>query len=63
MNESILGLLLIKDKWTKQVRSAPGQSIEVSSPVSLCTLDIILRCAFSYSSDVQNEGSGLSLDN
>jgi len=39
------------------VTSAPEQSIEVCNAVSLCTLDIIMRCALSYSSDVQNEGS------
>jgi hypothetical protein len=45
-----------QDKWQKQLDAAPMESIEVYSSVSLCTLDIILQCAFSYSDDVQRTG-------
>ncbi|KAL3862141.1 hypothetical protein ACJMK2_008131 [Sinanodonta woodiana] len=34
-----------------------GKSFEVFQVVSLCTLDIILRCAFSYYTDCQRKGS------
>lgn len=30
-----------------------GKSLEISQPISLCTLDVILRCAFSHSEDIQ----------
>lgn len=32
-----------------------GKSFEVFSQVCLCTLDIILRCAFSYQTDCQEQ--------
>ena len=35
--------------------AATGDSIDVYHPVSLCSLDVILRCAFSYKKDVQND--------
>jgi len=53
--------MVIKDHWSRRLHCAPGQSIEVCHAVSLCTLDIILRCAFSYSSDVQHERSEILL--
>jgi hypothetical protein len=48
--------LFLQEKWTKQLEIAPKESIDVFSSVSLCTLDIVLQCAFSYSSDVQQTG-------
>ena len=33
-----------------------GESIEIFSNLSLCTLDIILRCAFSYNDKIQEKG-------
>ncbi|KAK3594417.1 hypothetical protein CHS0354_037442 [Potamilus streckersoni] len=33
-----------------------GKSFEVFQVVSLCTFDVILRCAFSYSTDCQRKG-------
>lgn len=33
-----------------------GESVEIYQPVSLCTLNIIMRCAFSYNADVQGQG-------
>ncbi|KAL3862144.1 hypothetical protein ACJMK2_008133 [Sinanodonta woodiana] len=36
-----------------------GKSFEVFQVVSLCTLDIILRCAFSYYTDCQRKGETL----
>ncbi|XP_053398219.1 cytochrome P450 4A12A-like [Mercenaria mercenaria] len=35
-----------------------GERFEVFQNVCLCTLEIILKCAFSYSKDVQNAGYG-----
>ena len=34
-----------------------GHSVEISRSLSLCTLDVLLRCAFSYNADVQTFGS------
>ncbi|XP_078703229.1 taurochenodeoxycholic 6 alpha-hydroxylase-like [Branchiostoma floridae x Branchiostoma belcheri] len=34
-----------------------GESFESFSVLSLCTLDIILRCAFSYQDDIQTKGA------
>ena len=31
-------------------------SVEIFAPVSLCTLETILRCAFSCEDDIQSEG-------
>eukprot|EP00058_Branchiostoma_floridae_P016608 XP_002602096.1 hypothetical protein BRAFLDRAFT_61250 [Branchiostoma floridae] len=36
--------------------SKSGESFETFSALSLCTLDIILRCAFSYQDDIQTKG-------
>ena len=36
-----------------QEASSKSASVEVFSPVSLLTLNVILRCAFSYDEDVQ----------
>ena len=47
---------LIKDKWTHQLDDKPGDSIEIFSDVSLCTMDIILRCAFTYNENIQLAG-------
>ena len=33
-----------------------GESFEVFQNVLLCTLEVILRCAFSYEQDVQAAG-------
>nr|AFP66954.1 cytochrome P450 [Perinereis nuntia] len=33
-----------------------GDSLEIFSNISLCTLDIILRCAFSYNDEIQEKG-------
>jgi len=33
-----------------------AESFELFSNVSLCTLDVILRCAFSYKTDCQQKG-------
>ena len=32
------------------------QSLDIFGPVSLCTMDIILKCAFSSDMDVQKTG-------
>ena len=32
------------------------ESMEIFSNISLCTLDVILRCAFSYENDCQEKG-------
>jgi cytochrome P450 len=40
------------DLWDKA--SAGGSSIEIQGPASLCTLDVMLHCAFSYDGDVQH---------
>ena len=37
-----------------QEASSSG-SVEIFKPVSLCTLDVMLRCAFTFNSDVQNK--------
>ncbi|XP_035688857.1 cytochrome P450 4F2-like isoform X3 [Branchiostoma floridae] len=37
--------------------SKSGESFETFSALSLCTLDIILRCAFSYQDDIQTKGA------
>ena len=37
--------------------SQSGNSVEIFDPVSLCTLDVMLRCAFSFHSDIHYEGS------
>ncbi|XP_061196670.1 cytochrome P450 4F3-like [Saccostrea echinata] len=37
-----------------KTQSDKGKSVEIFNLVSSCTLDIILRCAFSYESDCQN---------
>ena len=34
--------------------------MEIFQPVSLCTLDVILKCAFSSDMEVQNQGYGYS---
>ena len=34
----------------------PNTSVEICDPISLLTLDIILRCAFSYQSNCQDTG-------
>ena len=39
-------------KWAKE--GAGGSSVEIYKSVSLCTLDVMLRCAFSFESDVQS---------
>lgn len=33
-----------------------GQSMEIFFNMSLCTLDILLKCAFSYEDDIQSQG-------
>lgn len=33
-----------------------GDSMEMYSNLSLCTLDVVLQCAFSYTNDIQREG-------
>jgi len=33
-----------------------GESMEIYSNMSLCTLDVVLQCAFSYDNNVQREG-------
>ena len=38
------------------VPSSSGQSIEIFSLISLCTLNVILKCAFSVDEDVQELG-------
>ncbi|XP_062592665.1 ultra-long-chain fatty acid omega-hydroxylase-like [Saccostrea cucullata] len=45
--------LLVRNITTE---SDKGESVEIFSLVSSCTLDIILRCAFSYETDCQNIG-------
>ena len=48
-NESVGQLI---EKWDKE--GAGGSSVEIYKAVSLCTLDVMLRCAFSFESDVQS---------
>ena len=43
----------LQDKWLSKLSAAPDVSINVSPDLSLCTLDVIMRCAFSYDKDVQ----------
>ncbi|XP_077576688.1 cytochrome P450 4T8 [Stigmatopora nigra] len=50
MSESAKTML---DKW--QCYSSTGESFEVFKHVSLMTLDIIMKCAFSYDSNCQTE--------
>ena len=45
---------LLQDKLSKI--AAKGEYFEVFSQISLLTLDIILRCAFSYENDCQTRG-------
>jgi len=33
-----------------------GQSVEICQPVGLATLEIMLRCAFSYNEPLQENG-------
>lgn len=37
-------------------RSSHSDSVEVFSLAALCTLDVVLRCAFSYNGGIQEEG-------
>ena len=39
---------------TFQEASSSG-SVEIFKPVSLCTLDVMLHCAFTFNSDIQND--------
>ena len=34
----------------------PSGVLEVSQRVGLCTLNVMLRCAFSYTEDIQRQG-------
>ncbi|XP_064600699.1 ultra-long-chain fatty acid omega-hydroxylase-like [Liolophura sinensis] len=36
--------------------SCTGESFEVFDPVALCTLDVMLRCAFSFEDNIQEKG-------
>ncbi|XP_065920518.1 cytochrome P450 4A4-like isoform X2 [Dysidea avara] len=45
---------ILIDNWTKLASS--NESVEICKPVSLLTLDVVLRCAFSYESDCQDPG-------
>ena len=45
------------DKFEAAANTAPGRSQEIYAPVSLCTLDIILKCAFSTTKPIQSRGS------
>ncbi|KAG7283399.1 hypothetical protein CRUP_000925 [Coryphaenoides rupestris] len=45
---------LMLDKW--EAYSQTNEFFEVSSPVSLMSLDVIMKCAFSNSNNCQNEG-------
>lgn len=38
-------------------RGKSGDSVEVFSLAALCTLEVVLRCAFSYTGDIQEEGA------
>lgn len=40
-----------------QTQSENEDSLEIFEPISLCTLNILLKCAFSCHDDVQNLGS------
>ena len=51
INNRAAGTLI--SKWNRE--SAAGKNVEIYKSVSLCTLDVMLRCAFSYESDVQLE--------
>ncbi|XP_060083496.1 cytochrome P450 4A25-like [Ylistrum balloti] len=46
---------LLLNKMADHVKD--GKSLELFSNVSMCTLDIILRCAFSYENDCQIKGN------
>ncbi|KAG7283394.1 hypothetical protein CRUP_000920 [Coryphaenoides rupestris] len=46
--------MLLQDKW--EAYSQTNEFFEVSSPVSLMSLDVIMKCAFSNSNNCQNEG-------
>ncbi|XP_065920516.1 cytochrome P450 4F4-like [Dysidea avara] len=45
---------ILMDKWTNQ--SISNKPVEICEPVSLLTLDVVLRCAFSYKSNCQDPG-------
>ncbi|XP_021369743.1 phylloquinone omega-hydroxylase CYP4F2-like [Mizuhopecten yessoensis] len=45
---------LLLDKMASDVKK--GRSFELFGNISMCTLDIILRCAFSYENDCQVKG-------
>ncbi|XP_065882296.1 cytochrome P450 4A25-like [Dysidea avara] len=45
---------ILINKWTKLTSS--NESVEICEPISLLTLDVILRCAFSHKSNCQNTG-------
>ena len=40
-----------------------GVPVDITKPVGLCTLDIILRCAFSTNKDIQGKGSNSYVNN
>lgn len=52
-NQCVEGLMQKFD----QLSAKTGNSLDIFNSVSLCTLDIILRCAFSATKNVQQQGS------
>ena len=45
--------VLLQGNWEKAIQANPHESIEIHKPISLCTLDIIMKCALSYDDNVQ----------
>ena len=41
-----------------QKKQESSESVEIFAPVSLATLQTVLKCAFSYSEDIQQSVSG-----
>ena len=48
----------IQDKWMKMI--SQSNTVEICEPVNLVTLDVILRCAFSYKSNCQDSGYAIN---
>ena len=48
-----VSLVPLQSKW--QERAARGEPVEVYKAIDLLSLDVVLRCAFSYDSNCQQE--------
>ena len=50
------GNYFLQKNLLKQQEKQGGESVEIFQPVSLSTLQTVLKCAFSYEDDIQAEG-------